>query len=449
MSDQHRPPEEPPSPGSRAHALEPGRTGPERTPGAFHEAPEHQTAPIPTFPAPGASAPAPAFAVPTPTPPRRERRGRRVAELGAVAVLAAMLASGGTVAATTLLDDDSGATTTTTAAGDGSGASTVPVSDAANSAPDWDAVAETVSPSVVAIGVSGNGGEGEGSGVVWDEEGHVVTNAHVVDGAQQVSVTLADGVTYEAEVTGSDTSTDIAVLRLTDPPDELTPVTLGSSDQLTVGDAVMAIGNPLGLDGTVTTGIVSALDRPVATQSSSEGQGQLQGQGTTVVTNAVQTSAAINPGNSGGALVDAAGRLIGINSSIASLGSSASSQSGSIGIGFAIPVDQVKLVADQLVESGTAEHAFLGVTPADGEAEVGSGSRTGARVEQVVDGSPAADAGLQEGDVITELDGKAVGGAESLVGLVRAEGVGTSVPVTYVRDGQEQTAQVTLVAADG
>ncbi|MBD5832108.1 trypsin-like peptidase domain-containing protein, partial [Janibacter melonis] len=236
----------------------------------------------------------------------------------------------------------------------------------------------------------------------------------------------------------------LAVLTITDPPKELTPITFGASDSLAVGDPVMAIGNPLGLSGTVTTGVVSALDRPVSTSDSSSQDPFAQGQGETVVTNAVQTSAAINPGNSGGALVDASGRLVGINSSIASTGSSSGGQSGSIGIGFAIPVDQARMIADQLITDGSAQHAFLGVTPSDGTAKSGSATRSGAKIEQVSQGSGAAKAGLEVGDLVVAVGDTPVTSAESLVAHVREEAVGSTVKLTVIRDGKSTQVDVTL-----
>jgi putative serine protease PepD len=303
----------------------------------------------------------------------------------------------------------------------------------------------------VSITVQGNGSGGEGSGVVIDGLGHVLTNHHVVSGAgdnPEITVTLADGKTYKASIAGEDASTDLAVVTLADPPEGLTPITVGSSAQLEVGDPVMAIGNPLGLSGTVTTGIVSALNRPVTT-SASEGQGQSpfgQPQGAPVVTSAIQTSAAVNPGNSGGALVDAAGRLVGINSAIASLGGSGG-QSGSIGIGFAIPVDEASWIAQQLIEDGSAQHAFLGVTPSDGTATQGAASRSGAKVESVSGGSPAAEAGLREGDLIVAVDKAPVSSAESLVGLIHAHKIDTTVDLAVIRDGKELSITATLGTA--
>ncbi|GAA8847118.1 trypsin-like peptidase domain-containing protein [Helicobacter pylori] len=423
---------------------------------------DQPTAPLPPqHPQRGAAGPVPttsyASALSAPPPPRMPRhRGRRLGELTAVAVLTAALASGGTWGVMSLTDagDASAATAGTSAStADGSSAaSVVPVSSASKTNPDWNAVTAAVSPSVVSITVEGNGSGGEGSGVVLDTKGHILTNHHVVSGAGSnptITVTLADGNSYAATIAGEDASTDLAVVTLKNPPSDLTPITVGSSAGLEVGDPVMAVGNPLGLSGTVTTGIVSALDRPVTTSSSeSEQQDPFaqQQQSSPVVTSAIQTSAAVNPGNSGGALVDAAGRLVGINSSIASLGSS-SGQSGSIGIGFAIPVDEATWIAQQLIEDGSAEHAFLGVTPTDGTATLGSATRAGAQIRSVSDGSPAADAGLEAGDLVVGVDDSPVTSAESLVGIIHSHRIGTQVSLAVVRDGKEQTIEATLGTA--
>jgi putative serine protease PepD len=244
--------------------------------------------------------------------------------------------------------------------------------------------------------------------------------------------------------------------------DNLTPATLGDSDAVDVGEPVMAVGNPLGLAGTVTTGIVSALNRPVTTAAGDDNQEQDQnpfGQGLPdqqqpstgsdsedVVTNAIQTSAAINPGNSGGALVNASGQLVGINSSIASLGSSSSGQSGSIGIGFAIPANEAKSIASQLISSGKAEHAFLGVSLGDGTASDGTSQRAGAEITQISPNTPAADAGLQKGDVVIAVDAERVDSALSLVANIRERAVGDKVTLTVLRDGKQVDLTATLVA---
>jgi putative serine protease PepD len=313
-------------------------------------------------------------------------------------------------------------------------------------------VASAVEPSVVAVTVSSQQGEGEGSGVILDKQGRIVTNNHVVTGAGQgasVKVTLSDGRTYDASVVGTDPATDLAVIKISSPPSDLTPATLGSSESAKVGDAVMAVGNPLGLAGTVTTGIISALDRPVTT-SSSESADPTASSGEPVITNAIQTDAAVNPGNSGGALVDAQGRVIGIPSSIASLGSSSafgqSSQSGSIGLGFAIPIDEVKDVTSQLIKNGTVRHSYLGVqlSNEDGTVTVNGASRDAAILAEITDGGPAAKAGLKQGDAIIAVDGEAVNGSSSLVGQLRQRMPGTAVKLTVVRNGSTQEITVTL-----
>jgi putative serine protease PepD len=227
------------------------------------------------------------------------------------------------------------------------------------------------------------------------------------------------------------------VLKIADPPADLVPATLGDSSRVTVGQPVMAVGNPLGLADTVTTGIVSATDRPVST--SGEGSGS-----TLVVTNAIQTDAAINPGNSGGALVDATGSVIGIPSSIASLSQSANSQGGNIGLGFAIPSNEAKRISDELITSGKATHAWLGVQLDDGSGTADGTTRQGAVVTQVIDGTPAQQAGLADGDVIVTIDGETVSGAESLTAQVRERGPGDKVVMGVVRDGKLIEVSVTL-----
>jgi putative serine protease PepD len=354
-----------------------------------------------------------------------------------VGVGAALLASLGTAALTGAFDEGTSRAADISTVGR-SGTDTAPVSGSTAENPDWQAVASAVQASVVAIQVTTSSGGAEGSGVIVDTDGHIVTNNHVVSGAQddKVQVTLTDGRIFTADVVGTDPTTDLAVIQITDAPDDLTPASLGDSTDVTVGDPVMAVGNPLGLANTVTTGIVSALDRPVSTTEN--------GSNESVVTNAIQIDAAINPGNSGGPLFDAQGRVIGITSSIATT----SSQSGSIGLGFAIPVNLADMVAQQLIADGTAEHAFLGVGLSDGTATADGVTRSGAQVESVTSGSPAAEAGVQKGDVIVAIDGKAVAGAESLTGYVRAQASGDQVALTLVRDGASQEVDVTLAVRE-
>src|SRR6478609_2931688 len=392
---------------------------------------------------------------PAPQAPAPKPAKRGVGQLTAVAVLAALLASGGTAAAAHYWADDTQAGAASTSATQLGSNASAPVKQGTASAPDWTATASVVSPSVVSITATLAQGGAQGSGVIIDKT-HVLTNNHVVSGAQKLTVTMSDGRTYDAEVRGTDPSTDLAVITVKNAPSDLAPVAIGDSDKIAVGDPVMAVGNPLGLAGTVTTGIVSALNRPVTTEAESQApsdgtqadpNAQTQtGGGETVVTNAIQTSAAINPGNSGGALVNASGQLIGINSAIASLGASSGGQSGSIGIGFAIPVNEATSIAKQLIDNGTATHAYLGVTPKDGTASDGSATRAGAEVTSVGDGTPAAAAGLEVGDVIVAVNGQRVESADSLVGHVREKSKDDEVTLTVLRDGKSLEIKATLAA---
>jgi putative serine protease PepD len=386
-----------------------------------------------------------AFMQPGATPPQ-SAKPRRLAEIGAIAVISAVLASAGTYAVTR---DDVAPLQSTQSSSDTS-SSRAPVVQADASAPNWSVTAAAVSPSVVAISISSSQASGQGSGVIFDSQGHILTNNHVATAggsSSKLTVTLNDKRTYDATIVGTDPSTDLAVIKLTNVPDDLKPIALGNANVLKVGDEVMAVGNPLGLAGTVTTGIVSALNRPVTTADQSADPRQ-PAAGEAVVTNAIQTSAAINPGNSGGALVNAGGQLIGINSAIASLGSSGggSSESGNIGIGFAIPVNEVRSIAQQLISSGKATHPYLGVSSSNSVVQEGSAKRAAAVITKVVSGTPADKAGLKEGDAIIAVDGESVDGNLSLVAQVRERAVGDKVTLKVVRDGQSRDVQATLVA---
>lgn len=381
----------------------------------------------------------PSSAYGPPSTSGRARRSRRpgpgwagVIAIAAVAALTASLATAGLTGAFS-----PGGVGSVTYDSLGGQEITIPVAGSTADNPDWQVVAAAVRESVVAITVTTRTGEGEGSGVVISANGDILTNQHVVTGGENgtITVALADGRLYDATIVGTDETTDIAVIRLVDPPEDLSVATLGDSDEAVVGASVMAVGNPLGLDTTVTTGIISAIDRPVTTQET--------GSGSMVVTNAIQVDAAINPGNSGGPLFNSAGEVIGITSSIATL-SSGSSSSGSIGLGFAIPINQAMLIADQLLVAGTAEHAFLGVTLSDGSASANGTTRRGAVVESVTAGTPAEGAGIQVGDVVVGINGRAVGGAESLTGFVRQHASGDEVTLTIVRDGEAIDVTATL-----
>ncbi len=380
---------------------------------------------------------------PIPASPERRPGWRGVIAVGAgAAVLSSLLTAG---AVTTWQSDG---TSTTSTASSAPRQSAAPVVTDTTAQPNWVSVAAAVEPSVVSVQISsgrGAGLSGEGSGVILDKQGRVLTNNHVVAGAPSggLAVVLSDGRIYSASIVGTDPSTDLAVIAIESPPNDLVPATFGDSAAVKVGDPVMAVGNPLGLSDTVTTGIVSALDRPVTT--SAAGSNPFSGSGgEPVVTNAIQTDAAVNPGNSGGALVDGQGRVIGITSSIASLGASAGGQAGSIGLGFAIPSTEAKTVAEGLISSGSVEHAFLGVSLSDGTVTADGTQRQAAMIAAVTSGTPAAKAGLVAGDAVIAADGTPLDGAESLIAQVRAARPGATITLTVVRDGTTRQVPVTL-----
>lgn len=301
-------------------------------------------------------------------------------------------------------------------------------------AADWSAVAKEVSDSVVSIDVATSDGSAKGSGAIISAKGYIVTNNHVISGAKQIQVTLANGTIYSAQIVGTDATTDLAVIKLDNPPSDLKAAKFADSDNLAVGESVMAIGNPLGYDDTATVGIVSALNRPVTVADDNNND---------IVTNAVQIDAAVNPGNSGGPTFNAAGQVIGINSSIASTTTS-SGTAGSIGIGFAIPSNLVKRVANEIIDNGTVRHVALGVTIKSSTVEADGVTRGCTQVQSVVDNSPAAKAGVKAGDSIVAFNGKAVNNNYSLLGYVRASAMNDKVTLTVVRDGNTMELDVTL-----
>jgi serine protease Do len=270
--------------------------------------------------------------------------------------------------------------------------------------------------------------EGSGSGFIVSKDGYILTNNHVVDGSDQVTVRLLDRREFKAKIVGTDPNTDLAVLKID--AKNLIPAPLGSSTAARVGEWVLAVGNPLGdaLTFTVTSGIISAKGRTLA----------LPGQSERSIQDFIQTDAAINPGNSGGALVNADGEVVGVNTAIASLAQGTTSQGGNIGVGFAIPIDSARSIAEQLINDGQVTHAFLGVQLT--EAENGGG----ALVAEVEDGQPAAQAGLQAGDLITEVGDETVSNAADLTAAIRNLQPGDKVTVTFTRDGNEQSVEVTL-----
>ncbi|GAB3207761.1 hypothetical protein GCM10027294_15550 [Marinactinospora endophytica] len=301
-------------------------------------------------------------------------------------------------------------------------------------------VAQRVNPSVVSIQGAGAQSSGNGSGFVIRDD-YVVTNDHVTAAleGQGIEIVYSDGSTSSASVVGSSPGSDLAVLDPADPVD-VEPLEFGDSDAVTVGDTVIAVGAPLGLEGTVTSGIISAVERPVTVGE----------QGSETYINALQTDAAINPGNSGGPLVDARGRVIGVNSAIATMGGPTGEQTGSIGLGFAIPSAQAERVVGQLIETGRAPHAVIGALLDTRYQEEGAliAESGGGGEEAVQQGGPADEAGLRPGDVIVEFDGTAVRGSDQLITLIRGKLPGDRVDVVYERDGERRTTTLTLGASE-
>lgn len=378
-------------------------------------------------------------------PPARKKRFRPVAlTLGALAIAGLSAGVGGMVAMTAR-PANAPVTTIATPAPNGRNvpAANLPIGTV-------EQVAAKVVPSVVKLETKMGRASEEGSGIVLSADGLILTNSHVVAAAKDrapgapgatpgsamdAMVTFADGTTAPFTVIGADPSSDIAVVRAQG-VSGLTPINLGSSASLRVGQDVVAVGSPLGLEGTVTTGIISALNRPVAAGGDANNQN--------TVLDAIQTDAAINPGNSGGALVNMSGELVGVNSAIATLGGdSGAAQSGSIGLGFAIPVDQAKRIADELISTGTASHASLGVQVSNDVLA------NGAKIVDVVKGGPASVAGLPNGVVVTKVDDRVVGSANALVAAVRSRAPGDKLTLTYTDpSGANQTVQVTLGKAE-
>ena len=375
----------------------------------------------------------------TPPPPRRRSRAGAAGLLTAALLLggaggvggAALYNAGqdGTATTTPLTGTTSGSSSTST---DSTGRST----GAADVKGTPEAVAAEVLPSVVKIEVINAGGTGgSGSGIILSSDGDILTNNHVaalLQSGGSMTVSFNDGSTADASVVGTDPVTDLAVIKAQG-VSGLTPATLGNSDALKVGEGVVAIGSPFGLDATVTSGIVSSLNRPVDVGTS---------QGTDTIYPAIQTDAAINPGNSGGPLVNLAGQVVGIDSSIRTSTSSPDGEGGSIGLGFAIPISNVQPIVEQLRNHQTPTHARLGVTVADATGR--NGIVDGAKIQSIVSGGAAQAAGLKTGDVVTRVDGHEISGLESLVATVRGYRPGDKVQLTVLRDGKTLTMSATL-----
>ncbi|MBC9821799.1 S1C family serine protease [Terrabacter sp. MAHUQ-38] len=359
---------------------------------------------------------------PRPAGPRKGR-GRVVA-----AVVGLCLLSGVVGGVAGQLAEDRINTGVSTLPEPGPGATQRPPGSIAN-------IAAKVLPSVVTIKVdAGSEGSATGSGFVIDSKGHVLTNNHVVEPgvSGDIEVVLSNGDTEKATIVGRDASYDLAVLKIE--RTDLTPLQLGPSDKVVVGDQVIAVGAPLGLDQTVTTGIVSALNRPVTPGEGSEAS----------YINAIQTDAAINPGNSGGPLLDLDGRVIGVNSAIARVPGTSGATGGSIGLGFAIPSDQARRTADQLIATGKATHPVIGVKL--DRTFTGEGAQVIDAPDAVTAGGPAAKAGVKPGDVIVAFEGKRIRTPDQLIVSIRARAVGDTVSLRVERDGQQLDLRMTLEA---
>ncbi|MCW2759577.1 MAG: hypothetical protein JWO46_3323 [Nocardioidaceae bacterium] len=399
----------------------------------------------------------PPFGAPEPTAPGSPRRR---SSLFPAAVLAGALVVGGAagVGGAAVYDSSHGDSST---AGDFTASSSTNASNAANStATGVEGVAQKLLPSVVQINVTGNSESGTGSGIVLSKDGTILTNNHVASVAGNggsMTVNLQDGRSVKATLVGADPVTDLAVIKAAG-VDDLTPAELGKSSDLKVGQPVVAVGSPFGLGATVTSGIVSALDRAVSV-STSEGQDQSdpfsQGEGggqpstgsQSTTYPAIQTDASINPGNSGGPLVNMAGQVVGINSAIRSSGDS-SSEGGSIGIGFAIPIDEALPIVNQLKDGQDATHARLGVSVADNATSQG-GVSNGAVVKSVESGGAAASAGLKVGDIVTKVDDLVIQSSDDLVATIRGHRPGEDVTLTVLRSGKKQTIKATLGSDEG
>ncbi|MEI7034072.1 S1C family serine protease [Streptomyces pratensis] len=387
----------------------------------------------------------PAWGAPAPSGSQPARAKRRGGGLVAAVAVAALVAGGvggalGYVAADRNDDRSSGGSTTISA-------SDTP-RDLKRPAGTVAGVAAEALPSVVTIDAQGGRGQGgTGTGFVYDKEGHILTNNHVVASAAEsgeVSATFSDGKEYAAEVVGRAQGYDVAVLKLKNPPAGLEPLPLGNSESVAVGDSTIAIGAPFGLSNTVTTGIISAKNRPVASGDGSSNKNSYM--------SALQTDASINPGNSGGPLLDATGAVIGINSAIQSTGGGlGQSQAGSIGLGFAIPVNQAKNVADQLIKTGKPVYPVIGATVTMEENAGGAAiSPEGAGgTPAVTPNGPADEAGLKAGDVITKFDDTVIDSGPALIGEIWTRKPGEKVTLTYERDGKTATAEVTLGKREG
>lgn len=384
------------------------------------------------------------------TPKTGRRAGKRVGPAVFVTslVAAGLLGGGAAAGATTLWG-----TPTQTSSSAQTAQYTPVIVNNTSSVNAVTAAAQKASPSAVTISATSGSSGGTGSSIILDADGHILTNTHVVtlDGqaeAAAIEVRTNGGKVYQATIVGTDPLSDLAIIKITAPG--LVPATLGDSGAVNVGDTAVAIGAPLGLSGTVTDGIVSAVDRTIETASSAVPSAQSDsasaGQGSISI-NVIQTDAAINPGNSGGALTNTQGEIIGVNVAIAAADASSSAQAGNIGVGFSSPINAAKRVAQEIIATGSATHGQLGLSVRDKASGTSSEFTSGAEVAAVNPGSTAAEAGLKAGDVVTGLAGHTVTDASELTAAAREQAAGTTVKITFQRGGQDQSADITLGAA--
>ena len=416
---------------ARPNAAQPGATA-QAAPRAAHAATRQplgatqRQAHVPPVPPQAPGVPGPGAGAPEPERPKRRHPAVKAALLG---LLGGVVGAGALVAALHFAGVIGNNTTITTSGGSSQPITINPSDDSTKLA---SAVAAKALPSVVSINVTTGDGEGVGSGVTLDADGNILTNYHVVEGAQTISVS-AGGNSYDATVVGTDESSDLAVIKIDPGSNKLTPIEVGDSSSLQVGDWVMSIGSPFGLEQSVSTGIVSSLYRSTMLQGSS---------GNTIYTNLIQTDAAINPGNSGGALVNERGQLVGINSIIESASGSSS------GVGFAIPGNYAVEVAKTIISGQTVKHAYLGgsfqTVTAQNARRNNLSVNQGAYVAEVTSGSPADQAGIKQGDIITAIDDQEITSSDGVVLAVRSHNVGDTVQVKLMRGSQEMTVSVTL-----
>ena len=388
----------------------------------------------------------------SPSPRRPPRRLGPMLLVAAVAAAVGAAVSGGIVAGTrgdapssvpaTAAQGSPTAASTSVVPGASSGAqvSAAPVASAPSGSVA--AVARALLPSVVSITVTASGQQDGGTGIILSADGRILTNNHVVEAAASggtIAVTFSDGHTVRASIVGRDPTSDLAVIKAAQATG-LHPATLGDDSNLAIGQQVVAVGSPLGLSNTVTSGIISALNRPVCTQNCGGGGA------TPTVLDAIQTDAAINPGNSGGPLVDMAGQVIGINSAIATLDQLSIGQSGNIGVGFAIPISEAKRVVAELEQHGQASHALIGIGVND-SVDAALHVPNGARIVSVTPGGPADKAGIAVGDVLVRFGDRTVVDADSLIAATHAAVPNSTVTITYLRGGKQATVQVTLGSA--